>query len=149
MSRSPMSARPVAPAPGEEELLRTLDRYQPPAAPRASVAKLVGPDGTQLDLPASMYEVLRQAAHQLAAGLAVSIVPIETQLSTQQAADLLGVSRPHLVKLVDTGEIPHTKVGSHRRVLLNDVLSYQNRQRARRSDALDKLAELSKGLPLT
>jgi excisionase family DNA binding protein len=96
-----------------------------------------------------MYEVLRQAAHQLAAGLAVSIVPIGMKLSTQQTADLLGVSRPHVVKLLEQGEIPYTRTGKHRRVLLSDVLAYRDRQAGRRSEALDELARLSEGLPLT
>jgi excisionase family DNA binding protein len=102
-----------------------------------------------LEIPESLYEVLRRATRQLAAGMAVSIVPIGTQLSTQQAADLLGVSRPHVVKLVDSGEIRHTKTGKHRRVLLNDVLAYRDRQAGRRSEALDELSRLSKDLPLT
>ena len=71
-----------------------------------------------------------------------------TKLSTQQAADLLGVSRPHVVKLLDSGEIPHTKTGKHRRVLLTDVLTYRDRLAARRSDALDELSKLSRDLPL-
>jgi excisionase family DNA binding protein len=102
-----------------------------------------------MEIPASLYEVLRRAARQLAAGMAVSIVPIGIQLSTQQAADLLGVSRPHVVKLVDSDEIPHTKTGKHRRVLLDDVLAFKARQSAGRSDALDELSRLSKDLPLT
>jgi excisionase family DNA binding protein len=151
MPAVPLSERPVAPAPEEAELLRMLDRYRPHGTVElelAPKAKLVGPDGYELELPPSMYEVLRRAAHQLAAGLAVSIVPVGTQLSTQQAADLLGVSRPHVVKLLDSGEMPHTKVGKHRRVLLTDVLTYRDRQAGRRSNALDELAELSEDLPL-
>ena len=150
MPESILRERPVAPAPDESDLLQQLDRYKPSssAKTRSRMAKLIGPDGQELPLPASMYEVLRQAAHQLAAGLAVSIVPIGTKLSTQQAADLLGVSRPHVVKLLDSGEIPHTKTGKHRRVLLSDVLAYQDRQRALRSEALDELGRLSDDLPL-
>lgn len=143
-----LAEHPIAPAPEESELLRTLDHYRPSPSPATAMAKLVAPDGHEFPLPASMYEVLRQAAHQLAAGLAVSIVPVGTRLSTQQAADLLGVSRPHVVKLLDTGEIAHVKVGKHRRVLLQDLLAYQDRQRATRSDALDELSRLSDDLPL-
>lgn len=141
--------RPVAPAPEESALLKELDQYRPRVtAAKKRTAKLIAPDGHELVLPSSMYEVLRQAAHQLAAGLAVSIVPIGTRLSTQQAAGLLGVSRPHVVKLLDSGEIPHTKTGKHRRVLLSDVIAYRDRQSARRSEALDELARLSQDLPL-
>lgn len=140
--------RPVASVPEESELLRNIAHYRPRPTADPAMATLVAPDGQEFPLPASMYEVLRQAAHQLAAGLAVSIVPIGTRLSTQQAAELLGVSRPHVVKLLDYGEIPHTKVGRHRRVLLSDVLAYRDRQAARRSEALDELARLSEGLPL-
>jgi excisionase family DNA binding protein len=144
-----LGERPVTPAPEEEELLRTLDRYRPEQTnERPLTAKLIGPDGHELELPPSMYAVLRRAAHQLAAGFAVSIVPVGAQLSTQQAADLLGVSRPHVVRLLDCGEIPHTKVGKHRRVLLEDVLNYRDRQAGRRGDALDELARLSEDLPL-
>lgn len=140
--------RPVTPAPEESELLRAIDRYQPRPTPDAPMAKLVGPDGQEFPMPASMYEVLHRAVHQLAAGLAVSIVPVGTQLSTQQAADLLGVSRPHVVKLLDSGEIPHTKVGKHRRVLLTDLLAYRDRRAGRRAEALDELSRLSEDLPL-
>ena len=150
MPSSSLIERPVAPAPEESSLLRELGQYEPKnsSAKNQAMARLIAPDGHELPLPASIYEVLRQAAHQLAAGLAVSIVPIGTKLSTQQAADLLGVSRPHVVKLLDSGEIPHTKTGKHRRVLLTDVLTYRDRLTARRADALDELAELSKDLPL-
>jgi excisionase family DNA binding protein len=141
--------RPVTPAPEEAERLRLLDSYTPRPAGKPSVAKLVGPDGETFEIPESHYEVLHRAARQLAAGMAVSIVPVGTQLSTQQAAELLGVSRPHVVKLVDSGEIPHTKTGKHRRVLLDDVLAYKALQSARRSEALDELSRLSKDLPLT
>jgi excisionase family DNA binding protein len=142
---------PVAPAPDETDLLRELDQYQPrrSRAKEQPKAKLIAPDGHELPLPASMYEVLRQAAHQLAAGLAVSIVPIGMKLSTQQTADLLGVSRPHVVKLLEQGQIPYTLTGKHRRVLLSDVLAYRDRQAGRRSEALDELARLSEDLPLT
>jgi excisionase family DNA binding protein len=150
MPRSSLIERPVAPAPEETSLLRELDQYKPKdgSAKKQAMARLIAPDGHELPLPPSMYEILCRAAHQLAAGLAVSIVPIGTKLSTQQAADLLGVSRPHVVKLLDSGEIPHTKTGKHRRVLLTDVLTYRDRLTARRADALDELAELSKDLPL-
>jgi len=150
MPSSSLIERPVAPAPEETSLLRELDQYKPKngSAKNQAMAKLIAPDGHELPLPASMYEVLRRAAHQLAAGLAVAIVPIGTKLSTQQTADLLGVSRPHVVKLLDSGEIPHTKTGKHRRVLLTDVLTYRDRLAARRSDALDELSKLSRDLPL-
>jgi excisionase family DNA binding protein len=141
--------RPVAPTPEETDLLREIDQYRPRKPKKQAMAKLIAPDGHELPLPASMYEVLRQAAHQLAAGLAVSIVPIGMKLSTQQAADLLGVSRPHVVKLLKQGEIDYTMTGKHRRVLLADVLAYRDRQAARRSEALDDLSRLSEGLPLT
>lgn len=145
-----LNEHPVAPAPEETALLRSLDRMGNPSGTSqlTATAKLIAPDGQEIELPPSMFEVLRRAAHQLAAGLAVSIVPIGAQLSTQQAAEVLGVSRPHVVRLLDTGEIPHTKTGKHRRVLLADVLAYKDRHAARRSAALDELAALSEGLPL-
>lgn len=142
-----MRGRPVSAAPQESDLLRDLDAYRPRGSKRNKrMPKFITVDGHELALPPSMHEVLRQAAHLLASGFAVSIVPIGTNLSTQQAADLLGVSRPHVVKLLESGEIPHTKTGKHRRVLLADVLAYRDRQAARRSEALDELARLSRDL---
>ena len=152
MAGTVLGERPVEPSPEETDLLRELDSYRPqPRRTRRkqATAKLIAPDGHEMVLPASMYEVLRRAAHQLAAGLAVSIVPVATMLSTQQAADLLSVSRPFVVKLIKQGEIPHTMAGKHRRVQLGDVLAYRDRQAGVRSEALDELARLSEDLPLT
>lgn len=105
----------------------------------ASGARLISPAGRELVLPPEMYEVVRYMITALARGLAVSVVPLHTALTTQQAARLLGLSRPTLIRLLDEGHIPYTKPGRHRRVALRDVLDYRERSRHERSRALDDM----------
>jgi excisionase family DNA binding protein len=98
---------------------------------------LAGPDaGEQVVLPEDVYRILHHVVNALQAGLAVTVAPTTTTLTTQQAADLLGVSRPTIVKYLDAGQIPHTKAGSHRRVLLSDVLAFRAAQKVRQYDAI-------------
>lgn len=107
----------------------------------AGAAKLVGPDGQEVPLPGDLFEALQGIATALAAGHAVSVVPRHQRLTTQQAADLLGISRPTCVKLLEDGEIPFEKPGRHRRVLLVDVLTYQQHRSKTRREALDRMVE--------
>jgi excisionase family DNA binding protein len=83
--------------------------------------------------------LLGQVAEAMQQGLAVTVAPQARELSTQQAADLLGISRPTLVRLLEEGEIPFTKARRHRRVLLADVLEFQKRQRHRADQALSDI----------
>lgn len=106
----------------------------------ASRARLVGPDGSQIDIPDELYGVLRDVVLALSEGLAISIAPHNTMLTTQEAADLLNVSRPTLVRLVTDGDIPYTMRGRHRRVMLSDVLDYRERMRRERRQTLDQMA---------
>ena len=92
--------------------------------------------GDQVELPEEVYLALRKIVDAMQSGLAVSVVPQTTRLTTQQAADLLNVSRPTIVKLLDEGEIPFEKAGTHRRVLLADLLEYRERRRERQYDML-------------
>jgi excisionase family DNA binding protein len=114
---------------------RGLTDVQAPAR-----AKLVGPDGEQIDIPEDLYGVLRDVVNALSQGMAITIAPHNTMLTTQEAADLLNISRPTLVRLLTDGEIPHTMRGRHRRVLLRDILDYTERTRADRRTALDQMA---------
>ena len=82
------------------------------------------------------------------AGRAITVAPLAQRLTTQEAADLLGASRPTLVKLLDQGEIPYERPGRHRRVLLVDVLDYQDRCRRVRAGALDELVARTEDLGL-
>ena len=105
--------------------------------------KLVGPDGEQIEIPESAFQAIRFLIDQMAAGKSVTVVPLGTQLTTQQAADLLHMSRPHLVKLVDTGEIPHERVGTHRRLRIEDVLAFRDLRGERRSDGLRAMSDIA------
>ncbi|MBV6756551.1 helix-turn-helix domain-containing protein [Rhodococcus opacus] len=90
----------------------------------------------QVELPAEVHAALKQVVAALQAGRAVTVAPRATMLTTQQAADLLGVSRPTVRRLIDVGELPAEKVGTRHRLLLRDVLAYQQQRRARQYEAL-------------
>jgi excisionase family DNA binding protein len=93
-------------------------------------------------LARSFMELLRH----IGSGHAVTIVPTEEQLTTQVAADILNVSRPHLIKLIERQEIPHTMVGRHRRIRAQDLFEYKKRRDAERAAALSELAEMDADL---
>jgi excisionase family DNA binding protein len=112
------------------------------------IPKLVGPDGDEIPLPPSLFLVLRQSIYHLMRGRAISIVPVNKELTTQEAADVLGVSRPYLVKLLEKGEIPYVRVGTQRRIRYRDVLEYQDRREAERLSALDEMARMSQEMGL-
>lgn len=130
-------AEPVAPAPEEGELVQDLEHELKGAF--GGPAFLVGPDGRQLELPSSIFAVLTQVVHAMAQGDAVAVVPVGALLTTQQAADLLDVSRPYLIRLLEAGDIPHEMVGTHRRIRFEDVMRYRHKRDAKRRKALDRL----------
>ena len=107
---------------------------------QSGTTRLVSPSGQELELPPTLFEVLRFVGAALANGQGVTVVPRDTMLTTQGAADFLGISRPTLVKLLESGKIPFTTVGRHRRVTLDDVLAYQDSERARRRTVLAQAA---------
>lgn len=93
-----------------------------------------------VQLPAFALRLLDEILSELAMGNAVKVVPIHAELTTQEGADLLNVSRPHLVKLLDENVIPHTKVGRHRRVKFADLMDYKQRRTNESRQAMDELA---------
>lgn len=99
-------------------------------------------------LPASTLPLLNHILEYMAQGSSVSVLPSESELTTQQAADLLNVSRPFLIGLLEQGEIPFRKVGKHRRMLLSDVLSYKRRNIRERLSALEELEAQAQELGL-
>lgn len=90
----------------------------------------------RIELTKEMADILSAVAEAMGQGLAVSVVPQNTRMTTQQAADFLGISRSTLVRMLDDGEIPYEKIRRHRRLFLSDVLGYQKRQRCRADDEL-------------
>lgn len=96
--------------------------------------------GDRTELPAELYRILRQVVEALQRGLAVTVAPQTMTMTTQEAADLLGVSRPTVIKLLNEHQIPHERVGSHRKILLRDLLEYRERRRAEQYAALEATA---------
>jgi len=102
---------------------------------------LLGPDGEQVPLPEEVYRILRQVAEVMREGKAISVAPMGLLLTTQEAAEFLGISRPTLVKLLESGSIPFERPNRHRRVQLHHLIEYQGRRRAERRSALNRLTE--------
>ncbi|WP_079631496.1 helix-turn-helix domain-containing protein [Mycobacteroides abscessus] len=104
----------------------------------------VAADGDTIHrLPHELADLLRTVAQALHEGLAVSVTAVYPILSTSEAAEILGVSRPTFVKILDAGEIPYTSPGRHRRVKLDDVLAYRDRTAHERAAILEEMAEES------
>lgn len=99
-------------------------------------------------LPARATRWLADALAEMAKGKAVLFSSIDAELTTQQAADFLNVSRPYLVRLLEEKKIPHRKVGTHRRVLARDVKEYKERNNAQRLDTLAQLVEQAQELDM-
>lgn len=108
-----------------------------------SVQVGTGNSNERFDLPESAARLLLRILSEMATGNAVTMVPVHAELSTQEAASLLNVSRPHLVKLLEQGEIDYHKVGVHRRVQAQDVLAYQQRRTVAKREAREELTAIA------
>lgn len=106
-------------------------------------ALLLGPDGQQVELPEQVYKALLDVVKAMSKRQAIAVVPYEQKLTTQDAADFLGISRPTLIKQLESGAIPYEKLpGSrHRRILLADLLDYQSRRREQRRELFKQMVK--------
>jgi len=142
MSAEALSERP----PTQEEARRASEaaRALSAAMTPQGLPFTVARDGGHLsvELPPALGQLLLDVLAHVARGEMVTLLPYGAILSTKEAADLLNVSRPFLVKLLESGEIPFHRVGSHRRIRSDDVLDYKNRRDGERRDALDELQRL-------
>jgi excisionase family DNA binding protein len=141
----PVDFDTVTAEPAEESDLRALADHLVADGGAVTVRDAAGHEVT---LPGSVGQVLTEAARQLAAGNAVSLVPTHVELTTQQAADLLNVSRPYLVRLLEAKEIPYDRIGTHRRVRLADVLEYRQHRAEHREAVLRRMGERAEELGL-
>lgn len=139
--------QPVTPGPEEVELARESSRRLSPYADKRVRMRLEDEqEAVEIELPAGAVKILVRLLSEMAAGNAVTVVPIHAELTTQQAADQLGVSRPFLVAELEAGKIPFRKVGTHRRVLFSDLMAYREQNDKRRLETLRELAELDQEL---
>ena len=131
-----MIHEPVALPESDEGQIRELNRML-----QVGSAALVGADGERVRLPDAVFRLLKEIVRNMQLGRAIALVPENQQLTTQRAANLLGVSRPYLIKLLEARELPYHKAGSHRRIYLKDLREYQRRRDFERKAALDQIAK--------
>ena len=142
MSTAHQELPPFVPSPNDSELARNSSRLLAACIGHGPTARLrvIDGDAEPIEVPVAALRMLVDILANMAEGNATSIVPIHAELTTQQAADFLNVSRPYLVGLLDRGELAHHKVGTHRRVYFRDLLEYKQ---ALDRKALETMAELA------
>jgi len=125
----------IGPSDVSPEILRQMDEIL-----HERKAILIGADGEQVEVPQALNELFLYIVGCMQRKQSIILVPEDETMTTQAAARFLGVSRPYLVRLLDQGRIPHHRVGSHRRVTLSDLRTYQQGRDAERKKALDDLS---------
>lgn len=141
---------PVAAPPDQQAQIVALSKaledmaHQP--RKRAPKCQLVGPKGESIALPESVFYVLERVAEVMARGDSITVVPVGREVTTQQAANLVNVSRQYLVRLLDEGRIPFRKTGKHRRLRIEDVLSFKEIRDKDRRAGLRELSRMSEEL---
>ncbi|MGH8702174.1 MAG: excisionase family DNA-binding protein [Burkholderiales bacterium] len=141
------SLPPALPSAEEAKLARESSRLLAAFVGRGKAARLKVVIGKEeITVPVAALRLLVDILAQMAEGNAITIMPIHAELTTQQAADFLNVSRPHLVGLLERHEIPFRKVGTHRRVPFKDLLAYREQSLASRRKVLDELSKQAQDL---
>lgn len=131
----PILATPNSKPTADANHFRTLRRLA-----QTSSAKIVGKGGESVAIPPTVRTLLAEIARNMEAGKAVSVVAEHHELTTQRAANMLGVSRPFLVRMLEDGKLAFHMVGSHRRVYLSDLLEYKTKRDRARHEAIKRLA---------
>jgi excisionase family DNA binding protein len=125
------------------ELARAMEGMVKPPKRRAPKCQIVGPNGTATSIPESVFYILERVAEVLARGDGITVVPVGKEVTTQQAADLLNISRQYLIRLLDEERIAYRKIGRHRRLRIEDVLSFKEQRDKDRRAGLRELSRLT------
>jgi excisionase family DNA binding protein len=115
---------------------------------KRSVSFQISEKHVDVSIPISAFKLLKTILEAMAEGKALTLIPSESELSTQQAADMINVSRPYIVNLIDRGELPAKLVGKHRRILLKDLLDLDAKMKGQRKEGLKELAREAQDLNL-
>lgn len=138
-----LANRQMPPSPQDAAIARTsgqlLSRFAQRKRPLTLRVRDAGRD-EPLELPIGAVELLMDILEAMAAGRGLTLIPENAELTTVQAAEILNVSRPFLIRLLDENRIPHRKVGKHRRIRMEDVMAYKARIDSDREAVLDRLA---------
>jgi excisionase family DNA binding protein len=148
------ATEPVAPSEADAALARESARRLAVALSKANgTVQLKVTDSDAGDetvaVPAAAFRLLVVILAEMARGNAVRLIPHHAELTTQEAAEILNVSRPYLVRLLEEGRLPFHRTGTHRRVFFTDVMTFKNERHRARSKVLDELSQMDQDLGLT
>lgn len=141
----------VAPTPDETQLAAESSRRLVSLLHREaklSLRAMAGKEEESIEIPVSAFRLLTDILTEMAKGNAVTFIPVHAELTTQQAADFLNVSRPYLINLLEQGKIPFHKVGTHRRILFKELVEYKKQEDQKRLEALAALSQADQELGL-
>ncbi len=151
MTAAALRRDPVMPSAADAQMAkltsRTLASIMSSLDDDLEIQILEGND-QRVKLPTSAVRLLLDILEQMARGNAVTLIPVHAELTTQQAADVLNVSRPFVVKLIDEGKLPFRKVGAHRRIKFEDLMAFKTNIDNSRHEALNKLVEQAQELDM-
>jgi excisionase family DNA binding protein len=150
-NRAVQPSEPVLPAAEDvaqaQEAVRALAQFMA-ETPKARLSIEDSSHRMHVVLPPAAVQLLQSILREMSQGNAITLIPVHAELTTQQAADLLNVSRPYLVSLLESGVIPYRKVGTRRRVLFEHLMAYKRTEDAKREEALNELTRQAQELGL-